>query len=97
MKTESLRNLIAGVVLVGVFAYSAWHVFSIRRAEQSDEKVTIRVGHWLMHAGMREAFDEAIAEYAKIRPDVRVEQIPVPLRTYPAWTRTRLIGGTAPD
>ncbi|CAM3086317.1 ABC transporter substrate-binding protein [Rariglobus hedericola] len=91
------RNLIAVVVLLGAFAYSAWHVLTHRRTENASGKITIRVGHWLLHAGMREAFDEAAAEYSKLHPDVSIEQIPVPIRAWPSWMRTQLIGGTAPD
>lgn len=95
---KNLRNLVAAAVLLGTFAYSAWHVLGSRRAsEDVPGRVTLRVGHWLLHAGMREAFDEAIAEYAKIRPDVSIEQLPVPIRAWPAWLRTQLVGGTAPD
>ncbi len=93
----AFRNLLLAAVLTAFLGYSAWHVVSTRRAAESPDHITLRIGHWLLHAGMREAFDEAIADYQKIRPDVRIEQIAVPLRTYAAWTRTRLIGETAPD
>ena len=92
-----LRNLIAAFILLGAFAFSAWQVLGHRRAESAPGKVNIRIGHWLLHAGMRESFDEAIAEYTRLHPDVSIEQIPVPIRTWPAWMRTQLIGGTAPD
>ncbi|MET0262586.1 MAG: extracellular solute-binding protein [Rariglobus sp.] len=91
------RNLSALVILLGAFVYSAWHVLSYRRAENASGKITLRIGHWLLHAGMREAFDEAIADYVKIHPNVSIEQIPVPIRAWPSWMRTQLIGGTAPD
>lgn len=92
-----LRNLVAVLLLLGVFSWAAWQVFSHRRAETSTDKITIRVGHWLLHAGMREAFDQAAADYTKLHPGVTIEQIPVPIRAWPAWMRTQLIGGTAPD
>lgn len=91
------RNLIAVIVLLGAFAWSAFQVFSHRRAESAPGKTTLRLGHWLLHAGMREAFDEAIADYEKLHPDVSIEQIPVPIRAWPSWLRTQLVGGTAPD
>jgi ABC-type glycerol-3-phosphate transport system substrate-binding protein len=50
-----------------------------------------------MHTGMRESFDAAIAGYQQLHPDVIVRQLPVPTRAYPAWARTQLSGGTAPD
>lgn len=94
---KSPRNLIALVVLLAAFSYSAWHVLTLRRAEFSSDKITLRIGHWLLHAGMREAFDEAAAEYTKLHPNVSIQQIPVPIRAWSSWMRTQLIGGTAPD
>ncbi|MFH1499220.1 MAG: extracellular solute-binding protein [Verrucomicrobiota bacterium] len=94
---NNLRNLAAAVMLTAVFGWSAWHVLSPRADTPTDDRVVIRVGHWLLHAGMREAFDAAIADYERLHPDVSVEQIPVPIRTWPSWMRTQLIGGTAPD
>jgi len=92
------RNLVAAIILTVAFAGSAWHVLSPDdRAAPADDRVVIRVGHWLLHAGMREAFDAAIADYERLHPGVSVEQIPVPIRTWPAWMRTQLVGGTAPD
>lgn len=90
------RNLLAAVILLGAFGYSAWKVLS-HREENTSGKTVIRVGHWLLHAGMRESFDEAIADYMRLHPGVVVEQIPVPIRAYPSWMRTQLVGGTAPD
>lgn len=92
-----LRNFMAALVLLGAFSYSAWKVFSHRSSEETSGKTVIRVGHWLLHAGMREAFDEAMADYMRLHPDVSVEQIPVPIRAWPSWLRTQLVGGTAPD
>lgn len=91
------RNLLAAAVLLAVFAWSAWHVLSLRRAETASGRITISVGHWLLQAGMREAFDEAATDYMRLHPGVSVEQIPVPIRAWPSWLRTQLVGGTAPD
>lgn len=92
-----LRNLLAVVVLLGAFIYSAWHVLTHRRTETDPDRVTLRIGHWLLHAGMRESFEEAAAAYTRLHPHVTIEQIPVPIRAWPSWLRTQLIGGTAPD
>lgn len=90
------RLRLAALLLIAVFAASAWHVTQRIRAARTAE-VEIFLGHWLLHPGMREAFDAAIAGYEKLHPEVRVRQIPVPVRSYAAWTRTQLVGGTAPD
>jgi len=55
------------------------------------------IGHWLLHTGMREAFDATIEDYQRLHPETRIYQLPVPIRFYPAWARTQLIGGTAAD
>jgi ABC-type glycerol-3-phosphate transport system substrate-binding protein len=46
---------------------------------------------------MREAFAEAAKAYEAQNPNVRVELIAVPIRSWPAWLRTQLTGETAPD
>lgn len=84
-------------VLVSVVTASFWHVLSRHRADQDRDVVTLRVGHWLLQSGMREAFDAAAADYMRLHPGVVVQQNPVPIRTWPAWLRTQLVGGTAPD
>src|SRR5690606_16302753 len=76
---------------------SVWHVFVRSHAAPRSDRVTIRIGHWLMHAGMRESFDEAIQNYEKLHPDIHIEQIAVPIRAWSAWVRTQLVGETAPD
>lgn len=97
MKSRKLLGILPYVILVGAFAWSLVHVAGARRERTADGRAVIRIGHWLMHAGMRESFDEAIAAYEKIRPDVHVEQVVVPVRSYPSWLRTRIVGGDAPD
>ncbi len=97
MKRPAFLSSVPYLVLGLVFAWSFWHVASTRRAGNEPGKVTLRIGHWLLHAGMRESFDLAIADYQKLHPDVSIEQIPVPIRAYSMWLRTRLVGETAPD
>jgi len=66
-------------------------------AKTAPVKIELHIGHWLLHTGMREAFDATIEDYQRLHPKVRITQIPVPIRFYPAWSRTQLIGGTAAD
>ncbi len=94
---KQLRNVIPLLLLLAAFTYSVWQVFGHGKAAADPDRITIRVGHWLLHAGMRESFDEAARAYEKLHPDVTIEQIAVPLRSWNAWMRTQLIGGTAPD
>jgi len=66
-------------------------------ASTAPAQIKLHIGHWLLHTGMREAFDATIEDYQRLHPEVRITQIPVPIRFYPAWARTQLIGGTAAD
>jgi len=97
MNSSRLRSLLPALVLTAVFSWSLWQVATTRRAVVAPGKTVLRVGHWLLHAGMRESFAQAISDYEKLHPDVTVVQLPVPIRTYSSWLRTRLIGANAPD
>ncbi len=97
MNPANWRRFFAFALLTLVFAGSVWHVLSHRRASAGPDTIELYLGHWLMHTGMREAFDAAIAGYQQLHPQVVIKQIPVPVRSYEAWVRTQLIGGTAPD
>jgi ABC-type glycerol-3-phosphate transport system substrate-binding protein len=64
---------------------------------RADGKIVLRFAHWNLHGGLREAYEQAIASYEKRHPEIVVEQMPVPVRVWPTWQRTQLVGGTAPD
>ena len=97
MENTRHRNALGFAIILLFFGYSIWHVLLRPAARDDDERVTLHIGHGLMHAGMRESFEEAAREYERLHPGVRVEQIAVPIRSWSAWVRTQLIGGTAPD
>lgn len=97
MNATRYRNRLAVIILAVVFAGSAWHVGVRLFRRANPDLVEIQIGHWLLHTGMREAFAAAIDGYQKLHPNVRITQIPVPVRSYAAWSRTRLAGETAPD
>lgn len=89
--------LVAVAILAGIFGFSLWQI-GARRAETLDPDVRVlRIGHWLIHAGMREALDAVIADYERIHPDVRIKQNTVPLKTWFAWQRAQWTGGNTPD
>ncbi len=66
----------------------------------SDTKV-ITFAHWQLEDGFREGFDAAIAEYEKRKAEqgvkVKVQQVAIPVRGYPQWYLTQLIGGEPAD
>jgi ABC-type glycerol-3-phosphate transport system substrate-binding protein len=62
-------------------------------------EVVITISHWQLESGLREAFDWAAKEYRKVKPHVRLKQLPVggKIAAYDQWLSTQLLGGTAPD
>lgn len=96
MNPRSL-NTIGLVLLVAFFAMAGWRVLT-RAGLRMDSSVTVlRFAHNQLQPGIREAFDEIAADYMRLHPHVRIEQISVPLRAWEAWLRTQLVGETAPD
>jgi len=97
MISETLRNRIGLVALALALLASFGAVTSRNVQTLTSGKIEIRVAHSELHTGMREAFDAAIAAYEALHPEVHIVQVAVPPRIYPAWSRTQLVGGTAPD
>lgn len=79
------------------FAAALWQVFRPAGAADRSDKTLIRVAHWQLESGLRDAFDVIARDYERLHPDVKIEQIAIPERIYPSWLRTQLVGGTAPD
>jgi raffinose/stachyose/melibiose transport system substrate-binding protein len=90
-------NLIGLGVLACLFVVATWQVLRRDTAAGRSGKEVIRLAHWQLEAGPRQAIDALIADYEAMHPGVRVEQIAVPPRGYAAWLRTQLVGGTAPE
>lgn len=92
---KRFRTRIALGLAVASLAVAAVQVWPPHRGET--EMVTIRFAHWQLEAGVRDAFDQVAADYMARNPGVRVVQMTVPDRIYPAWLTTQLSGGTPPD
>ena len=97
MKREKIFTYIGLTLLLACFTIALVRVFSRERAARDESVQVIRFAHWQLESGIREAIDVLIKDYEALHPDVRVEQIAVPERTYKQWVRTQLIGGTASD
>jgi raffinose/stachyose/melibiose transport system substrate-binding protein len=98
MSREKFFNLVGLALLTGCFVFSMARVLGRRPAAATEDgKVVIRFAHWQLEGGLREAMDQLARDYEALHPELRVEQIAVPDRTYAQWVRTQLIGGTAPD
>jgi raffinose/stachyose/melibiose transport system substrate-binding protein len=100
-----IRNCVGLGILLAALAWSVVHVSIHSFGPESDSAVVagkkiIRFAHWQLEGRCVEALNEACREYERLpkhRGQVVVQQIEVPERAYEQWTRTQLIGRTAPD
>ncbi len=98
MKRDNIPNLVGIGLLAVAFTIAAIRVFT-RPASDIDEdgRIVLRFAHWQLESGLRDALDDLSREYETLHPHVRVEQVPVPIRTYTQWVKTRLVGENATD
>ena len=93
-----LRQAFAPIVILSAFTWSALAIYTARRKEvPPGTKIVLRIGHWQLEAGVRDALNVMAAKYHELHPDVTVVQDPIPEGTYGTWLTTQLMGGTAPD
>lgn len=102
MKLKRVSPFIGLAILLVGFGYSAARVLlrsSPASAVAGDDGRTVhlRFGHVTLHDGVVRSFDDAIRDYEELHPHVKIEQILVPLKLWPSWLRTQMVGGTAPD
>ena len=97
MKGRFGANQFAFALLAGAFGLAAWQVLGRGGAVAGSDRVVVRLAHAQLETGMREAFAALAADYTALNPGVTVEQVAVPRRTWAAWLRTQLVGGTTPD
>lgn len=90
-------NVLGMLVLIGALGVSMVRVMTIEKAYFDSSKKTIRISHWQLELGFREALQGVIDAYEKLHPDVRVIQMPVTEKVYAQWLNTHMISGTAPD
>ena len=97
----ALPRLNWSLVGLGLFALvmlgSVVQVLVNEREYTYPGKRVIRVMHWQLEAGYREAVQRAIDEYEALHPDVKVEQMPITETVYDQTLNTSLIGRNAPD
>lgn len=97
MNWDRVMNTIGFGLVALCFVWASTRIFSRARAEADPDRVIIRMAHWQLESGIREALDELIRQYEEMHPNVRVEQMLIPERVYANWLITQLVGGTAPD
>lgn len=67
-------------------------------AIERPDKTTIRIAHWQLEAGYRDAMDAIIKDFEALHDHkVQVIQMPVTEKVYAQWINTQMISGTAPD
>ncbi|HUU23741.1 MAG TPA: hypothetical protein VM389_14500, partial [Phycisphaerae bacterium] len=106
-RKSRLRNLVGLAILVTAMGWSVVHVTILAFGPDSDTallagKQVVRFAHWQLEGRCVEALNEACRDYERLKRekdgiDVAVRQIEIPERAYEQWTRTQLIGRTAPD
>lgn len=97
MTRERFVPLVGFTLLALCFAFALVRVFKRERADADPDAIVIRVAHWQLESGLRDALDELSRQYEALHPGVRVEQVAVPNRTYAQWVKTRLVGQNATD
>jgi raffinose/stachyose/melibiose transport system substrate-binding protein len=99
---QLIRTYAGLVVLLGAMTFAAVRVIYNHITYEAPDVTTIRLCHWQLEAGFREALQQLIDEYETVYHErtgkrVRILQIPVSERGYQQFVNTGLIGGTAPD
>ncbi len=89
-------------MLVAAMVFAAARVAWNQWRYEAPDVLTIRLCHWQLETGVREAFGELIREYEALyyrrrRRRLRVIQIPVSERGYAQYVNTGLVGNIAPD
>jgi len=95
MRGEQISWAIGGSILAAAFLVSAFQVLRYEQRERDQD--VLRIAHYHLEPGTREAFDAVARAYEERNPGVVVQTIAVPRRLYLTWIRTRLVGGNAPD
>lgn len=96
---EKIFNTIGFLLLGLCFVVSLGRIMAARRSGPEGEGgvTTIRIAHWQLENGVRSTIDKLAAEYMKLHPGVKVEQLPIPESIFTNWLVTQLVGETAPD
>ncbi len=93
-----LRGAFPLLVVLTAFVGSGVAI-GVRRYHRAPppQGVVLRIAHWQLETGVREGLAALAAEYERLHPNVRIEQLPIPESTYGQFMTTQLMGGTAPD
>jgi raffinose/stachyose/melibiose transport system substrate-binding protein len=97
-------SLISVLILVGGYLIAVFNFINVSQTTASDTDRGIRVvrlAHWQLEPGYREALDWAIEQYHQLphvkESNVMIQQMGVTERVYNQFMNVHLIAGTAPD
>ena len=95
-------NYLALVVLTFSFSMALWKVLQVRTQMRDPDVAIIRVVHWQLEAGFREAFDDIARRFEKVYLEetghkVHIVQNALSERVYKQYVQTQGIGKTLPD
>ena len=101
MKNFISKYLGIGILLAAIISTIAM-VFHNYLIYEAPDVTTIKICHWQLETGFREALQKLINEYEKIYlkkhdKKIKIIQIPVGGQGYRLYVNTTIIGGTAPD
>jgi len=86
-------------LLVAALGLSALRVLSIQRERSDPGRKVVRIAHWQLEQGYREALQTVIDDYNRLHAadGVVVQQVPVTEKIYSAWLNTQLVADEPPE
>jgi len=101
-KPRTWINWVGLAVLALSYAVALSHMLQVKREEHDPGKIVLRMTHWQLETGIREAIDHLARTFEKqyrseTGKDVRIIQNPISERAYRQYIQTQCIGRTAPD
>ena len=92
-------NYVGFAILLVCYVGALFNVVRMKKTEMTQE--IIRIAHWQLELGVRDALDEMVARFEKKKAaegqKVKILQIPITEKAYSQYVTTQLIGETAPD
>jgi len=93
----SLFNIIGLAILAFCYLGALYNIYKVQGSGFVEGKKVIRLAHWQLELGVRDAIEELAKDFEAQNPGVDIVQIPITERAYAQWVTTQLIGRTAPD
>lgn len=91
------------LAIAAAFTWACVTIATRRGSEAPPDTTVIRIGHWQLEAGVRQAFDELGKDFAAL-PEIQqkygkvmIVQDAIPESTYGQWITSNMIAHTAPD